>query len=216
MGLIIRGARIASRIPKTPLWTSQFRSASRATYTVPIAQPTPEDKHWNIPSIAECPSPTCQCRETPQGLDIDRESKLNGTMPAYAEQVIISTGRSDWKSRIQEDEDSVLVNQMAKLTGPKGKFSDVCDYHKDPSPLYSMSLNRSFIAIPQCVCHQLVNPADALRRCRAINTACTEGKHSTRRQTWLGPRRRSSRSPQHSARLGFPLSQLPIRAQHSC
>ncbi|KAH0372851.1 hypothetical protein KCU65_g951, partial [Aureobasidium melanogenum] len=127
MGLIIRGARIASRIPRTPLWTSQYRSASRATYTVPIAQPTPEDKHWNIPTIAECPSPTCQCRETPTGLDIDRDSKLNGTMPAYAEQVIISTGRSDWKSRIQEDEDSVLVNQMAKFTGPKGKFSD--PYH---------------------------------------------------------------------------------------
>lgn len=161
MGLIIRGARIASRIPRTPLWTSQLRSASRATYTVPIAQPTPEDKHWNIPTIAECPSPTCQCRETPVGLDIDRESKLNGTMPAYAEQVIISTGRSDWKSRIQEDQDSVLVNQMAKFTGPKGKFSDVCDYHQHSS-MHTMSLTCLLLAIPQCIRHQLVNSADAL------------------------------------------------------
>ncbi|KAI4730828.1 hypothetical protein E4T49_01177 [Aureobasidium sp. EXF-10728] len=124
MGLIIRGGRIASRIPRTSLWASQYRSASRATYTVPIAQPPAEDKHWHIPTLDECPSPTCQCRETPPGLDIDRESKLNGTMPAYAEQVIISTGRTDWKSRIQEDEDSALVNQLAKLTGPKGKFFD--------------------------------------------------------------------------------------------
>jgi hypothetical protein len=130
MGLITRGARFASRMPRTSLWTSQYRSASRATYTVPIAQPEIEDKHWHIPTLDECPSPTCQCRETPEGLDIDRESKLNGTMPAYAEQVIISTGRTDWKSRIQEDQDSALVNQLAKFTGPKGKFSDVYYYSR--------------------------------------------------------------------------------------
>ena len=127
MGLILRGARIATRVPRTSLWTSQYRSKSRATYTVPIAQPQAEDKH-HIPTLDECPSPTCQCRETPEGLDIDRESKLNGTMPAYALQVIVSTGRTDWKSRIQDDEDSALVNQLAKFTGPKGKYSDVSIY----------------------------------------------------------------------------------------
>jgi hypothetical protein len=47
-------------------------------------------------------------------------------MAAYAEQVLISTGRTDWKSRIQEDHDSVLINQLAKFIGPKGKFADVC------------------------------------------------------------------------------------------
>jgi hypothetical protein len=131
MGLIVRGVRAASRMPRTSLWTSQYRSASRATYTVPIAQPELE-KHWHISTLDQCPSPTCQCRETPEGLDIDRETKLNGTMPAYAEQVIISTGRTDWKSRIQEDDDSAFVNQLAKFTGPKGKFSDVCYYCRQP------------------------------------------------------------------------------------
>jgi hypothetical protein len=131
MGLIFRGVRIASRMPRTSLWTSQYRSASRATYTVPIAQPELE-KHWHISTLDECPSPTCQCRETPEGLDIDRETKLNGTMPAYAEQVIISTGRTDWRSRIQEDDDSAFVNQLAKFTGPKGKFSDVSHYSRHP------------------------------------------------------------------------------------
>lgn len=204
MKLIFRGARIASRIPRTQLWALQQRSASRATYTVPIAQPPPTHEHWNIPTLDECPSPTCQCRETPPGLDIDRESKLNGTMPTYAEQVLISTGRTDWKSRIQEDEDSVLVNQLNKMIGPKGKFSDVCDHYHIPI-LTARHAADSALAIPQCIHHQLVHPTNPFRGCRTLNTARAEGEHSTRRQTWLRPRHCPTKQPQHSARLGLPL-----------
>jgi hypothetical protein len=160
MGLIFRGARIASRVPRTSLWTSQFRSSSRATYTVPIAQPQSEEKHWHISTLDECPSPTCQCRETPEGLDIDRESKLNGTMPAYAEQVIISTGRTDWKSRIQEDQDSALVNQLAKFTGPKGKFSDVC--HHDKQLWYSQHVADSIAYSRTTMCRSSTRPSHPL------------------------------------------------------
>ena len=119
MGLIIRGSRVASRLYRNPaLLALQQRSASRASIPVPFAKPP-------FPTLEECPSPTCQCRETPSGLDIEREQNLNGSMAAYAEQVLISTGTTDWKSRIQDDDESVLVRQLTKFIGPKGKFSDV-------------------------------------------------------------------------------------------
>jgi hypothetical protein len=182
MGLTLRGVRFASRVPRTSLWTSQYRSASRATYTVPIAKPRSEDKHWHISTLDECPSPTCQCRETPEGLDIDRESKLNGTMPAYALQVVVSTGRTDWKSRIQEDEDSALVNQLAKFTGPKGKFSDVRPL-SNTCIMPNLSLTRLLVAISQCIRHQLINPAHSFSRRRTIDTSCTKAKYSPCCQT---------------------------------
>lgn len=79
----------------------------------------------DFPAVEQCPSPTCHCRPMPEGLDIDRESPLNGTMAAYAEQVLISTGMHDWKSRIEEDEDAGLVKELKALLGRGGKYSDV-------------------------------------------------------------------------------------------
>ena len=48
-------------------------------------------------------------------------------MPTYAEQVLISTGRSNWPSKIDEDEceDSALVRQLRKNLLRDGKYSDV-------------------------------------------------------------------------------------------
>lgn len=84
-----------------------------------------------FPVIESCPSPTCQCREMPSGLDIEREQSLNGSMAAYAEQILISTGKSDWKSRIEEEEGvhGDLVRGLKGLLGPRGKFSDVGQEH---------------------------------------------------------------------------------------
>ncbi|KAK5008725.1 hypothetical protein LTR28_003586 [Elasticomyces elasticus] len=48
-------------------------------------------------------------------------------MAAYAEQVLISTGRSDWKSKIEEEEEGVLVRELKTMLGRNGKFSD--PYH---------------------------------------------------------------------------------------
>ncbi|KAK3112879.1 Altered inheritance of mitochondria protein 32 [Teratosphaeriaceae sp. CCFEE 6253] len=47
-------------------------------------------------------------------------------MPSYAEQVLISTGRSDWPSKIEEDEgeSSALVGQLRTLLLRDGKYSD--------------------------------------------------------------------------------------------
>jgi len=61
----------------------------------------------------------------PQGLEIDREQNLNGTMAAYAEQVLISTGKDDWSSNIEDDDDAVLQRELKGMLGRDGKFSNV-------------------------------------------------------------------------------------------
>lgn len=58
-------------------------------------------------------------------MDIEREQGINGSMPTYAEQVLISTGKDDWTSRIEDDEGSVLVRQIKNFLGRNGKYSDV-------------------------------------------------------------------------------------------
>jgi hypothetical protein len=53
-------------------------------------------------------------------------------MPTYAEQVLISTGKDDWTSRIEDDESSVLVRQIKNFLGRNGKYSDVCEFPSMP------------------------------------------------------------------------------------
>jgi len=79
----------------------------------------------SFPSISECPSPTCQCQDMPPNLDIDREKPLDGTMAAYAEQVVIHTGRSDWPSRIEDDENLPIVKKIKEELGKNGDYSNV-------------------------------------------------------------------------------------------
>jgi hypothetical protein len=62
----------------------------------------------------------------PDGLDIEREQNINGSMAAYAEQILVSTGRNDWKSRIERDDEAVFVRQLKSFLGRRGKYSDVC------------------------------------------------------------------------------------------
>ena len=50
---------------------------------------------------------------------------LNGSMAAYAEQILISTGREDWKSKIEDEDEGVLVRQLKGFLGRNGKYSDV-------------------------------------------------------------------------------------------
>ncbi|KAH9832784.1 Altered inheritance of mitochondria protein 32 [Teratosphaeria destructans] len=71
----------------------------------------------------------------PEGLEIEREQNINGSMPSYAEQVLISTGRSDWKSRIEDDDDggggggpdAAVVKQLKAFFTRGGKYMD--PYH---------------------------------------------------------------------------------------
>jgi len=61
----------------------------------------------------------------PTGLDIERDKPLDGTMAAYHEHVMISTGRTDWTSRIEEDPNLPFVKHLKDALGPKGKYANV-------------------------------------------------------------------------------------------
>jgi len=62
----------------------------------------------------------------PEGLEIDRSKSLNGTMAAYAEQVLICTGKDDWLSRIEEENaGDNLAADIKELIGRGGIYSDV-------------------------------------------------------------------------------------------
>ena len=55
-------------------------------------------------------------------------------MPMCAHHVIVKTGRDDWASRIEDEEESVggtrmnFARSLKGLVGKGGKFFDVCMY----------------------------------------------------------------------------------------
>lgn len=117
MFIFRHGGQRAAHIIRVPYPLFSHRFASQIA--IPFAPPP-------FPVIDSCPAPTCPCRESPPDLEIEREQSLNGSMAAYAEQVLISTGRNDWKSRIEEEEDAVLVRQLKKFLLRGGKYANVC------------------------------------------------------------------------------------------
>lgn len=70
----------------------------------------------------------------PEGLPIDHNQPLNGTMAAYTKQVLISTGKSDWTSRIEEDGLNegwgIFARKLKGLLGRGGKYADVRRKHR--------------------------------------------------------------------------------------
>ncbi|TAQ87037.1 hypothetical protein B7494_g4628 [Chlorociboria aeruginascens] len=61
----------------------------------------------------------------PEGLEIDHSKPLNGTMASYSEQVLICTGKEDWKSRIHEENSGDnLAADIKELMGRGGTYSD--------------------------------------------------------------------------------------------
>ncbi|KAK1778402.1 Sucrase/ferredoxin-like-domain-containing protein [Copromyces sp. CBS 386.78] len=93
-----------------------------------------------FPTIDTCPSPTCSCAPTPsfpEGFEIDHTTPLNGLMPAHAQQVLICTGKDDWPSKIEDDNDGQNHAAMLRdLIGRGGPYSD---------PFHNISvLNVSF------------------------------------------------------------------------
>lgn len=73
----------------------------------------------------------------PEGLEIDHSKPLNGTMAAYAEQVLICTGKNYWASRIEEENSGDnLAADIKELMGRGGIYSD---------PFHNVSItNASF------------------------------------------------------------------------
>lgn len=140
---------LANGCRRTAVTIPRFLTAHHLTVRCAsrISIPTPPP----FPVVERCPSPTCQCREIPEPLDIDTDSPLNNTTAAYAEQILVSTGHSGWKSRIEEDEDAVFVRQLKKYLGRGGKFSDVSTQGH-----WQQMTTDTHAAIPQCSDHKLI------------------------------------------------------------
>ncbi|KAJ4201810.1 hypothetical protein NW767_006348 [Fusarium falciforme] len=91
-------------------------------------------------TVPTCPEPTCGCADTPampEGLPLDREGPLKAAIAGYAEQVLVCTDKSDWPSRIEEDNSGDnLAADLKELFGRGGTYSD---------PFHNVSvLNSSF------------------------------------------------------------------------
>ncbi|KAI0169624.1 Sucrase/ferredoxin-like-domain-containing protein [Hypoxylon sp. FL1284] len=122
-------ARAAARGLQAP------SSSSRRSGTVLLASTR---RYLN--TVPKCPEPTCECADTPSmpsGSDIDRKTNLNGLIAAYAQQVLVCTGKDDWTSRIEEDNGGDnLAADLKELIGRGGKYSD---------PFHNISIvNASF------------------------------------------------------------------------
>lgn len=62
----------------------------------------------------------------PEGLPLDREGPLKAAIAGYAEQVLVCTDKSDWPSRIEEDNSGDnLAADLKELFGRGGTYSDV-------------------------------------------------------------------------------------------
>jgi hypothetical protein len=74
----------------------------------------------------------------PEGLPIDHEQALNGTMAAYTQQLLVCTGQRDWTSRIDEDGKNEgwgnLLRGMKRLLGRGGPYLDVCEQDTSSTP----------------------------------------------------------------------------------
>lgn len=67
----------------------------------------------------------------PEGLPIDHDQALNGTMAAYTQHLLVCTGQRDWTSRIENDGEGQawgnLVRGLKQLMGRSGPYLDVGD-----------------------------------------------------------------------------------------
>jgi len=78
----------------------------------------------NVPVIPSCPPAKCECHPTPE-LNIDRNSKLSGTMARHSSQILCCTGRSDWPSRIENDSLGWLARGLKEETRHGGVLSKI-------------------------------------------------------------------------------------------
>lgn len=106
-------------------------------------------------TVPTCPAPTCACAETPampEGLPIDQGGKLHGLIASYAQQVLVCTGKDDWPSRIEDDNNGDnLAADLKELLGRGGTYSDVscpspCVFllgsrHRGPAPFRASENN---------------------------------------------------------------------------
>lgn len=150
MFIFRHGSRRAAQALRNTTPRVTRRPASRIAIPLPSTPPP-------VPVIETCPSPTCQCRETPPGLDIERETDLNGSMAAYAEQILLCTGKEDWKSKTEDEEDAVLLRQLRQFLVRGGKYVDVRGWSRIPR-WCTIETDTCSKAISQCASHvQLIS-----------------------------------------------------------
>lgn len=92
---------------------------------------------WQV--TPSCPAPTCTCSATPEGLNIKRDGPMS--MPRYRAHIIVRTGRTNWASKIEDDESSIegqgwldkpgpnLAKVLKQMLGPGGKYYNVSLAH---------------------------------------------------------------------------------------
>ncbi|KAI7162502.1 hypothetical protein KC352_g26686, partial [Hortaea werneckii] len=154
MSLLRRSAR---RAPQLSPLSLRHRRTFASRINIPFTPPP-------VPVIEKCPVPTCPCSAAPDGLQIEREQNINGSMAAYAEQVLLCTGRSDWASRIETEEnaDGEIVRQLKSFLGPGGKFSD---------PYHNVMLTNSSIQSSASPTHQNERSSQTPSTSRSIPAA---------------------------------------------
>ena len=77
-------------------------------------------------TTSTCPPSTCACAATPD-LEIDHIKPLINTVPRHSKHLVVHTGRDDWASRIEDDEEEPnIAKELKALLGPKGEFYEVC------------------------------------------------------------------------------------------
>jgi hypothetical protein len=112
------------------------KADGRTRIPIPLSTPSTSSSEGTPPTVDLCPTPSCACRDTPKDLEIDHTSNMNGSMVAYHEHVIISTGNTNWPSRIEDMNDSVGIfarhlkirfRPPPRQTGDSGgNFYNVC------------------------------------------------------------------------------------------
>lgn len=114
-----------------------------------------------FPVTQTCPEPSCSCAPTPpmpEGLEIDHEQPLNGTMAAYTQQLLICTGQGDWASRIEDDGKGkawgALSKGLRKLMGRRGRYADVC------IPFARILSSVRILLDPRRKCYYFASPTD--------------------------------------------------------
>lgn len=135
-----------ARLARTCARPSQsFKIVGSSRY---LATKTP-----SFPIVPECPSPTCKCASTPampDDLPIDHKTTLNGLISNYSQQVLVCTGKDDWPSKIEtEDEGNNLAADLRKFIGPKGVYSDVSPPYLSPNSRWPILRNILFPAVSQ-------------------------------------------------------------------
>jgi len=94
------------------------RLGAPVTFTKPSLTP-----YQSVPS---CPEPTCECAATPSLREpIDRQANIRESAPGYVHHVVISTGKSDWSSRIEDEGKLDREVRRPPPPSPKDRFKSI-------------------------------------------------------------------------------------------